>query len=147
YQAMNASINAAAKRYRYTGMERDEESGLEYHSARYYLPWLGRWLSADPIGVSGGLNVYAYSHNAPLAYTDGNGQDPEAPTLHYTPTLRKAQEGKTGYDEDRGILYLTSDKYFTPILSRLKLHGDPGEQEPTEFETNLVNDFNDDKIS
>ena len=30
-------------------MERDEESGLEYHSARYYVPWLGRWLSCDPL--------------------------------------------------------------------------------------------------
>jgi RHS repeat-associated protein len=49
YQAQNATIKAAAKRYRYTGMERDEESGLEYHSARYYLPWLGRWLSCDPL--------------------------------------------------------------------------------------------------
>lgn len=49
YQAQNAAIKAAAKRYRYTGMERDEESGLEYHSARYYLPWLGRWLSCDPL--------------------------------------------------------------------------------------------------
>ena len=43
YQAKNAAIKSAAKRYRYTGMERDEETGLEYHSARYYLPWLGRW--------------------------------------------------------------------------------------------------------
>ena len=49
YLAQNAAIKAAAKRYRYTGMERDEESGLEYHSARYYLPWLGRWLSCDPL--------------------------------------------------------------------------------------------------
>jgi RHS repeat-associated protein len=49
YQAKNAAIRSAAKRYRYTGMERDEESGLEYHSARYYLPWLGRWLSGDPL--------------------------------------------------------------------------------------------------
>jgi len=54
YQAKNAAIKAVAKRYRYTGMERDEETGLEYHSARYYLPWLGRWLSADPIGIGGG---------------------------------------------------------------------------------------------
>ena len=49
YQAKNSAIKSAAKRYRYTGMERDEESGLEYHSARYYLPWLGRWLSCDPL--------------------------------------------------------------------------------------------------
>lgn len=41
YQAMNASIKAVAKRYRYTGKERDEESGLYYHGARYYVPWLG----------------------------------------------------------------------------------------------------------
>jgi RHS repeat-associated protein len=75
YQAKNASINAAAKRYRYTGMERDEESGLAYHSARYYLPWLGRWLSADPIGIEGGLNLYGYSSNNPINRFDINGQN------------------------------------------------------------------------
>ena len=58
YQAINQTIKAAAKRYRYTGMERDDESGMNYHSARYYLPWLGRWLSADPIGIGDGVNMY-----------------------------------------------------------------------------------------
>lgn len=53
FQAKNQAIRSVAKRYRYTGMERDEETGLEYHSARYYLPWLGRWLSSDPIGIEG----------------------------------------------------------------------------------------------
>ena len=48
YQALSKAIKTAAKRYRYTGMERDEENGLEYHSARYYLVSLGRWLSPDP---------------------------------------------------------------------------------------------------
>src|SRR5919197_5413839 len=38
----------ARKRYRFTGKERDEESGLNYHVARCYAPWLGRWLSCDP---------------------------------------------------------------------------------------------------
>lgn len=49
YQAMSPAINAVAKRYRYTGKERDEESGLYYHGARYYIPWLCRWSAADPI--------------------------------------------------------------------------------------------------
>ncbi len=49
YQAMNASINAVAKRYRYTGKERDEESGLYYHGTRYYIPWLARWSASDPL--------------------------------------------------------------------------------------------------
>ncbi|WP_200819480.1 RHS repeat domain-containing protein, partial [Tolypothrix sp. NIES-4075] len=42
YQAVDKSIKAAVKRYRYTGKERDEETGLYYHGARYYAPWLGR---------------------------------------------------------------------------------------------------------
>lgn len=73
FQAKNAGIKAAAKRYRYTGMERDEESGLEYHSARYYLPWLGRWTSADPIGIEDGINIYRYSGNRPVGSSDLTG--------------------------------------------------------------------------
>src|SRR5262249_6687043 len=38
------------KRYRFLGRERDEESGLSYHGARYYAPWLCRWTSCDPAG-------------------------------------------------------------------------------------------------
>lgn len=37
------------KRYRYTGKERDSESSLYYHGARYYVPWLARWTSVDPL--------------------------------------------------------------------------------------------------
>ena len=79
YQATDQDIKAAAKRYRYTAMERDEESGLEYHSARYYLPWLGRWLSPDPIGLKGGVNPYAYARGNPVKLNDPNGMDPPDP--------------------------------------------------------------------
>src|SRR5712692_1275761 len=57
YQAAHSQTETP-KRYRYTGLERDEESGFQYHGARYYLPWLGRWSSSDPIGVKGGINLY-----------------------------------------------------------------------------------------
>lgn len=73
YQAKNAAIKATAKRYRYTGMERDEESGLAYHSARYYLPWLGRWGSCDPIGIGDGVNLYGYVKGNPILYFDCKG--------------------------------------------------------------------------
>ena len=76
YQATDKNINPVAKRYQYTGMERDEESGFEYHSARYYLPWLGRWLSADPIGIKAGMNLYEYAGNSPNVATDKNGLEP-----------------------------------------------------------------------
>ena len=79
YQAKNSNIKSAAKRYRYTGMERDEETGLEYHSARYYLPWLGRWLNTDPGGLVDGPNLYRYGRNNPLMLNDPNGMDPPDP--------------------------------------------------------------------
>lgn len=79
YQAKNAAIYAKAKRYRYTGMERDEETGLSYHTARYYLPWLGRWGSVDPIGIKGGPNIYTYAKNIPSSLDDTNGKQPEVP--------------------------------------------------------------------
>ena len=80
YQAKNNEIKSSAKRYRYTGMERDEETGLEYHSARYYLPWLGRWLSADPGGLVDGGNLYRYARNSTVAFTDTRGTDPDDET-------------------------------------------------------------------
>ncbi len=76
YQANNSDIKSAAKRYRYTGMERDEETGMEYHSARYYLPWLGRWLNGDPGGLVDGVNLYRYGKNNPVVFNDPNGMDP-----------------------------------------------------------------------
>ena len=81
YQAKNAAIKSAAKRYRYTGMERDEETGLEYHSARYYLPWLGRWLSSDPIGINGGMDLYQYCNCNPVNLIDQAGTDDDYPCL------------------------------------------------------------------
>jgi RHS repeat-associated protein len=76
YQAVRSQTQTA-KRYRYTGMERDEESGFEYHRARYYLPWLGRWASCDPAGIADDINMYAYTTNNPVKLIDPNGQGSE----------------------------------------------------------------------
>ncbi len=81
YQAMNKSIQAAAKRYRYTGLERDEETGFGYHGARYYVLWLGRWTAPDPLGYSGG-SLYSYGANNPIKFVDRQGQKEEPITIH-----------------------------------------------------------------
>ncbi|AOM79321.1 SpvB/TcaC N-terminal domain-containing protein [Pedobacter steynii] len=73
YQNLNKDIKAAAKRYRYTGMERDEETGLNYHGARYYAAWLCRWTAADPIGPGDGVNVYIYCRANPAGGNDPSG--------------------------------------------------------------------------
>jgi RHS repeat-associated protein len=76
YQAVR-SRTECAKRYRYTGKERDEESGLYYHGARHYAAWISTWTSVDPVGLEGGLNPYVYSRNNPVAYIDPDGHNPE----------------------------------------------------------------------
>jgi RHS repeat-associated protein len=70
------SATVSQKRYRYTGMERDEETGLQCHGVRYYAPWLGRWVSADPIRLGAGLNAFAYCKGAPTILADMNGMEP-----------------------------------------------------------------------
>jgi RHS repeat-associated protein len=60
------------------GQPYDQGSRLYYMRARYYDPQLGRFLSEDPIGVSGGLNLYAYAGNDPVNMWDPTGMDPMA---------------------------------------------------------------------
>jgi RHS repeat-associated protein len=67
----------ARKQYRFTGKEGDEESGLYYHGARYYAPWLLRWTNCDPAGIIDGLNLYQYVNGNPLKLVDPNGLDGE----------------------------------------------------------------------
>jgi len=72
---MNApsEIEVSYKFIRYSGKEMDV-SGLYYYGARYYAPWLQRWVSADPAGEVDGLNLYAMVSNNPMIYVDTDGR-------------------------------------------------------------------------
>jgi RHS repeat-associated protein len=48
----------------------DAEIGLYYYGYRYYSPEVGRWIKRDPLGVKGGLNIYAAMHNQPIGWID-----------------------------------------------------------------------------
>lgn len=61
------------KHYRFTGKERDAGTGLQYVGARYYAPWLGRWISPDPAGPVDGLNLYEYVGSNPASFVDPAG--------------------------------------------------------------------------
>jgi RHS repeat-associated protein len=75
YQAGRTVAEVSLKRYRYTGKERDEETGLYYHGARYCAAWIGRWISCDPIGTGDGVNLYAYVKDKPTSLVDPTGTD------------------------------------------------------------------------
>ncbi|WP_437840136.1 RHS repeat-associated core domain-containing protein [Sorangium sp. So ce1153] len=79
YWSTSSAAEVSRKRYRYTGKEKDEETGLYYYGARYYAPWLGRWTSADPAGLEGGLNFHEYAASNPVRFMDPNGRKPLNP--------------------------------------------------------------------
>lgn len=73
YQAVDKIIKAAAKRYRYTAKERDEETGFYYYGARYYVPWLGRWTTVEPQGLQDGTNLYQFVQSQPVNHQEIDG--------------------------------------------------------------------------
>lgn len=70
------SASAVGNRYCWQGREYSFKTGLYYFRARWYDPVAGRWLSNDPIGISGGLNQYVMMGNNPVNFTDPFGLDP-----------------------------------------------------------------------
>ncbi len=72
-QSGRSAAEVSLKRYRYTGQERDNESGFYYHGARYYASWLGRWISPDPAGLRDGPSLYPYVRGNPVIFSDPSG--------------------------------------------------------------------------
>jgi len=58
----------------YTGHHHHSESGLILTWYRQYDPEYGRWLSRDPIAENGGINLYGYTYNNPINWTDPTGE-------------------------------------------------------------------------
>jgi RHS repeat-associated protein len=111
YRVGQAGYDISAKRYRFSGKERDEETGFYYFGARYYAAWLGRWTSSDPAGFAGGLNVFAYCTNNPIILRDPDGQkdigyntkdvgvDKMTDPAEVSKTLREEGFDFTGFDK------------------------------------------------
>ncbi|MFC5771131.1 RHS repeat domain-containing protein [Thauera sinica] len=62
---------------RLPGQYFDKESGLFYNWKRYYDPTIGRYISPDPIGIAGGLNLFGYAKQNPLRFIDPDDLSPD----------------------------------------------------------------------
>jgi len=74
FQAVAGAVQVSPKRYRYTGKERDDENAFYYHGARYYAPWLGRWVSCDPSPGMIEAALYSFASNNPVRFFDPDGR-------------------------------------------------------------------------
>ena len=64
------------ERYKFTGKERDEETGYDYFGARYYVPEIPIWLSVDPLADKyPNISPYAYAAWNPIKYVDPDGME------------------------------------------------------------------------
>jgi RHS repeat-associated protein len=61
---------------RFAGQYYDQETGFYYNWNRYYDPKLGRYVTVDPIGIDGGMNLYLYVEANPTNLIDPTGENP-----------------------------------------------------------------------
>ena len=96
---------------RFPGHYFDPETGLHYNRFRYYSPELGRYLQSDPLGVIGGVNLYAYTRN-PLKQVDvrGDHPTPDQPDPH---AQRNGQSPQDGADAEASR---PTDRHPTEII-------------------------------
>jgi RHS repeat-associated protein len=70
---LTASTGSIPNSFRFTARESDPETDLYYYRARFFDPGVGRFISEDPSGTSGGLNLYEYVFNNPTDLYDPTG--------------------------------------------------------------------------
>ncbi len=76
YTAFGRAVITSAQienNLRFPGQYFDSETGFHYNWHRYYDPNLGRYLTTDPIGITGGSNLFLYAGNRPVLNYDANG--------------------------------------------------------------------------
>src|SRR5690606_16429315 len=72
-------VQGSETREGFTGHELDQETGMYYAGARYYMPALGRWTAVDPLADEfPSWSPYNYVMNNPLSLKDPDGRNPIA---------------------------------------------------------------------
>jgi len=93
------SVATVENPFRLPGQYYDPETGLHYNYFRYYNPQIGRYITPDPIGLEGGINLFSYVGNNPVNLIDPQGQGPIL--FRICVALMAADVGYTIYEVDK----------------------------------------------
>nr|AAP57765.1 TcYF3 [Yersinia frederiksenii] len=107
--AARSQTEANYKTLRYSGQEQDA-TGLYYYGFRYYQPWIGRWLSADPAGYVDGINLYRMVGNNPVNSNDIAGAGQSRTTYQTQFYWRLDIDGRALYTRNRSRYVWIHDK-------------------------------------
>ncbi|WP_345830371.1 RHS repeat-associated core domain-containing protein [Erwinia sp. HDF1-3R] len=137
YPDIQAGEEPVYQPLRFQGQYYDAETGLHYNRFRYYDPDVGRFISQDPIGLAGGINLYAYAPNPlkwidPLGLTKCNSQ------------FNSRKEAFRAAKRDAGIpMTQQPDRIFNP---KTGFHGDHRNVRMTDSHNNPILDKNGNQI-
>jgi len=134
-------LSTSGNNYKFTGKERDNESGLDNFGARYFASTLGRFQSPDPLLNSGrpwqpqSWNRYAYTLNNPINFVDPFGLyefKPSNCALDDTKCHKKAEQDREKFRKSLQNLEKARDKYkrgsreYKRLDAVLKTYGEEG---------------------
>lgn len=122
YNASGSQVSQSqiGNRYLWQGREYSWKTGLYNFRARWYEPVTGRWLSNDPIGISGGLNQYVFCGNNPVNFVDPFGlcRDGDATLSNirtFIDTAHKVADASWWVP-----------RWYVDVTTELALHSGPG---------------------
>jgi RHS repeat-associated protein len=90
------STGAVENAFRFPGQFYDQETGLHYNYHRYYDPITGRYITPDPIGLRGGINLFVYVQENPINGSDPRGLDGQGGENPNCEQLKKSENSSCG---------------------------------------------------
>ncbi len=108
--------------FRFSTKYTDAETSLTYYGLRYYNPIMGRWLSRDPIGELGGLNLYGMVGNNPLNFVDPLGLA-ECPFPKWSPEKCAEASRQRNFWENRWKNEVKKQALFDSSIAAIEENG------------------------
>ena len=128
------STSSHAWDFGFQGQFRDAETGWYNYGYRFYVPLLGRWINRDPIGESGGENLYTFVSNAALDVADFLGLEPTDGPPDCCDPCKAAEDASLAGNDGGGVICCGGQKYSCSWIPNVG----PGQQGPPTKGTSCI---------